>query len=83
MRTSAVLVSVAIAFSAAPPASALEPIPGSITFNGQPATRLQKSPIGSSLSHRFTYDGNDYEETYFLQPDRSLKLVGRSRRNSR
>ena len=27
--------------------SQLEPVPGSITYGGQPATRLTKAPIGS------------------------------------
>ena len=56
----------------------LEPIPGSITYGGQPRTRLTKAPIGSSVSHQFTNEyGQRVEERYVIQPDRSLKLVWR------
>ncbi|TXI11599.1 MAG: hypothetical protein E6Q76_02240 [Rhizobium sp.] len=57
---------------------ALKPIPGSITYGGQPTQRLQKSPIGSIVPHIFTDQwGERVRETYILQPDRSLKLVDR------
>jgi len=60
--------------------SELEPIPGSITYNGQPRTKLTKSPIGSTFSHTFLdQTGNGWSETYQIQPDRSLKLVARRR----
>ena len=36
-------------------APALEPIPGSITYGGQPRTKLTKSPIGSVVHNDF-YD---------------------------
>ena len=63
------------AFSDAP---ALEPIPGSITYGGQPRTRLTKSPVGSVINHEFRNQlGQQVEEKYILQPDRSLKLVSR------
>ncbi|KGD99849.1 MULTISPECIES: membrane protein [Rhizobium/Agrobacterium group] len=56
----------------------IEPIPGSITYGGQPRTRLTKSPIGSVVSHQFRNEfGQRVEERYILQPDRSLKLVSR------
>ncbi|MFB9951146.1 hypothetical protein ACFFP0_20055 [Rhizobium puerariae] len=59
-------------------AVALEPIPGSITYNGQPRSRLAKAPAGSPVSHQFQgQDGRQYHETYIIQPDRSLKLVDR------
>jgi hypothetical protein len=67
----------------ASPAFAVEPIPGSITYGGGPHAKLQKSPVGSTLVHRFRYEGDEYEERYVLQPDRSLKLVSRSRRSDR
>lgn len=55
----------------------LEPIPGSLTYNGQPSTRLTKAPVGSTFSHDF-YDGSrQVLETYVIQPDRSVKLVRR------
>lgn len=62
--------------------SELEPIPGSITYNGQPRTKLTKAPIGSSFTHLFFGDmGEKVYETYVIQPDRSLKLVSRRRQN--
>ena len=56
----------------------LQPIPGSITYGGQPRTKLTKSPVGSAVYNQF-YNGTGQrvEETYILQPDRSLKLVRR------
>lgn len=57
---------------------AIEPIPGSITYGGQPRTKLTKSPIGSTLSNEFVMgDGRFAIETYRVQPDRSLKLERR------
>lgn len=59
-------------------ANELEPIPGSITYGGQPRTKLTKSPVGSAVYNTFhDSSGNRIEETYILQPDRSLKLVRR------
>ncbi|MBB6178207.1 hypothetical protein [Pseudorhizobium flavum] len=59
-------------------APGLEPIPGSITYGGQPRTRLTKAPVGSSVNHQFTNNlGQRVEERYVIQPDRSLKLVWR------
>ena len=56
----------------------IEPIPGSITYGGQPRTRLTKSPVGSVVNHQFNNElGQRVEEKYVLQPDRSLKLVSR------
>lgn len=55
-----------------------EPIPGSITYGGQPRTKLTKSPVGSWFHHRFTDPyGRTVEETYVIQPDRSLLLTRR------
>lgn len=59
----------------------VEPIPGSITYGGQPRTKLTKSPIGSVVHNSFrTVTGVAYE-TYIIQPDRSLKLVRREIRS--
>ncbi len=56
----------------------LEPIPGSITYGGQPRTRLTKAPVGSPVNHQFRNAlGQRVEERYIIQPDRSLKLVSR------
>ncbi len=58
----------------------VEPIPGSITYNGQPSTRLQRAPVGSTFMHRFTDDTlREYIETYRIAPDRSLELIRRER----
>ncbi len=56
----------------------VKPIPGSITYNGQPRTKLTKSPPGSVIHNSF-YDqtGSKVLETYILQPDRTLKLTRR------
>ena len=60
--------------------SQLEPVPGSITYGGQPTTRLTKAPIGSTVTNRFRDQfGQEWGERYILQPDRSLKLVSRER----
>lgn len=55
-----------------------DPIPGSITYGGQPRTKLTKSPVGSWFHHRFTDQfGRTVQETYVIQPDRSLLLTNR------
>ncbi|CVI17272.1 MULTISPECIES: hypothetical protein [Rhizobium/Agrobacterium group] len=60
------------------PAAYVEPIPGSITYKGQPRTKLTKSPIGSTFSHEFRIDGSTRAvETYRIAPDRSLELIDR------
>ncbi|RYE45463.1 MAG: hypothetical protein EOP21_06715 [Hyphomicrobiales bacterium] len=79
MKTIAALAAVLVAS----PALAIELIPGSIGYGGAPHTKLQKSPIGSSVVHRFSSGGEEYEERYVLQPDRSLKLVSRTRQSNR
>ncbi|MGG7576916.1 hypothetical protein NMA58_26835 (plasmid) [Rhizobium sp. YTUHZ045] len=56
----------------------LEPIPGSITYHGQPRTKLTRSPVGSSFPHTFTDQwGRQVEEIYIIQPDRSLVISQR------
>jgi len=68
----------AIVLSGCTTASALEPIPGSITYGGQPRSKLTKSPIGSIFSHEFIDQrGRSVEETYRIGPDRNLQLVDR------
>lgn len=57
---------------------AVEPIPGSITYGGQPRTKLEKSPVGSIVNHDFIMnDGRRAYETYRIEPDRSLTLLNR------
>lgn len=56
----------------------IAPIPGSITYGGQPRTKLTKSPIGSVFEHRFTDSlGRGVFEIYRIEPDRSLTIVSR------
>ncbi|MCV9962679.1 hypothetical protein OIU34_12285 [Pararhizobium sp. BT-229] len=59
----------------------VEPIPGSITYGGQPRTKLTKSPIGSVVHNSFRYRTGVAYETYIIQPDRSLKLIRREIRS--
>ena len=44
------------------PALAIEPVPGSITYGGRSHAKLQKSPVGSTLVHRFDSGSYEYEE---------------------
>lgn len=61
-------------------AGEIEPVPGSITYGGNPSTRLTKSPAGSIVFHRFQDQfAKEWEERYVVQPDGSLKLVDRRR----
>lgn len=75
----AIVALVGLAGCTTPPAGGYpEPIPGSITYGGQPRTKLTKSPIGSWFHHRFTDQfGRTVQETYVIQPDRSLLLTRR------
>ena len=58
----------------------IEPVPGSITYGGQPRSQLTKAPAGSTVTNRLRDPfGQGFEETYIIQPDRSLKLVSRHR----
>jgi hypothetical protein len=60
----------------------LEPIPGSITYGGQPRTRLTKAPVGSIVPHQFIDRvGRRVYESYVIEPDRSLRLVSRRYRD--
>ncbi|MCJ8519625.1 hypothetical protein ABID21_002654 [Pseudorhizobium tarimense] len=83
MRHIAIISALVVALSActttvASTSPGLEPIPGSITYGGQPRTRLTKAPIGSPVHHQFRNEfGQRVEELYIIQPDRSLKLVSR------
>ncbi len=58
--------------------TALKPIPGSITYGGQPEGKLKLAPVGSTVTNRLRDAfGQPFEETYVIQPDRSLKLISR------
>ena len=67
-----------VALAGCSTSSIVEPIPGSITYHGQPRSKLQKAPVGSTFSHTF-YDerGRKAIETYRIGPDRSLQLLDR------
>lgn len=76
---SAVFVAAALVLASCT-AVELEPIPGSITYGGQPRTKLTKSPAGSTFTHTFHDErGGYWSETYQIQPDRSLKIISRRR----
>ncbi len=79
MKIPQTILIVALALSGCTGASeGIEPIRGSITYGGQPQARLSKSPPGSVLPHQFIDPtGRWVEETYIIQPDKSLKLVRR------
>lgn len=54
----------------------IAPIPGSVTYGGQPHTKLSKAPVGSGFSHEFyNQNGNRVVERYIIQPDRTLKIT--------
>ncbi|CAK7256028.1 MULTISPECIES: hypothetical protein [unclassified Shinella] len=75
-----VAIAIAFALTGCTAASALEPIPGSIIYKGQPRTKLMKAPIGSTFEHRFRDRfGDEYMEVYRIAPDRSLELLSRRR----
>ena len=77
------LAGLAVQTALATKARALEPIPGSLTFQGQPKTKLLKSPIGSTFSHRFYAGAAHYQETYEITEDRSLELLRRQQLSDR
>lgn len=82
MRLTVALLSAGLALGLAGCTTAIspygiEPIPGSITYKGQPRTKLTKSPIGSTFTHNFRRFDDRVIETYQIQPDRSLKIIDR------
>lgn len=75
-----VLITFAALLGGCTASNGIEPVPGSITYGGQPSTRLTKAPVGSAVTHRFRDQfSQEWEEHYLIQPDRSLKLVSRRR----
>ncbi|XUM51586.1 hypothetical protein NBG89_26435 (plasmid) [Rhizobium sp. YTU87027] len=78
MAVTALLLASCMVVSGSYSSDGLAPIPGSITYNGQPRTKLTKSPIGSSFPHTFTdQTGREVEEIYIIQPDRTLLIAER------
>ncbi|WP_411035514.1 hypothetical protein [Shinella sp. BYT-45] len=74
------ITSAAVGLTALPAtAQGLEPVPGSITYNGQPRTKLMKAPIGSTFSHNVQdpVTRQNYVEVYRIRPDRSLEIISR------
>ncbi|MDZ5699786.1 hypothetical protein [Chelativorans sp. M5D2P16] len=68
----------ALAFAAvATSAFAIEPVPGSITYDGQPHVKLERVPVGSTFRHQFHDNGRVYEEIYMVDADRNLELISR------
>jgi len=81
---SAGLLGLALALSSCTTAGAsgggsdIAPIKGSITYGGQPRSKLTKSPIGSTFPHEFIDQfGDRVSETYVIEPDRSLRIIDR------
>lgn len=60
---------------------AVEPIPGSITYDGRSQSILTTTPIGSVYLHQFDHRGNKYREVYKVGADRRLELVSRSQQS--
>lgn len=76
------LQAIVILSAIAAPVHAFEPIPGSLSYPTAQRSKLTKSPIGSLLTHSFKDDfGRTIEETYRVQPDRTLKLISRKTRS--
>jgi hypothetical protein len=81
---SAGLLTLAVALSGCTTAGAsggganIAPIEGSITYGGQPRSKLTKSPVGSTFPHEFIDQfGDRVSETYVIEPDRSLRIIDR------
>ncbi|TWF54835.1 hypothetical protein [Neorhizobium alkalisoli] len=81
MTMKPLICAAALGLLVATPVFALDPIPGSLTYQGQQRQHLQKAPVGSSFTYDFSYAGSGYTERYIVQPDRSLKLVDRIKRH--
>jgi len=78
MRKAILAVTLAAGLAACNAMPEITPIPGSITYGGQPASKLTKAPVGSVVHHQLKDQyGKPAEETYIIQPDRSLRLVRR------
>ena len=78
MKISILALAIVVGLAGCTAIPEIEPIPGSITYGGRPTTSLTKAPPGSTLRHMLKDEyGRPAEETYIIQPDRSLRLVRR------
>lgn len=77
----ALISSIIISASLSAPAFAVEPIEGSIGYNGASQATLKKTPPGSVLQHRFTSSGQEYLEIYVVDADGRPQLVSRNATN--
>jgi hypothetical protein len=73
-----IAATVLIAAAGASSAFALEPIKGSLNYDGAFEVHLTKAPAGSVFTHQF-YDeqGNQVKELYKVQQGGSVDLVNR------
>jgi hypothetical protein len=73
-----IAATVLIAAAGASSAFALEPIKGSLNYDGASEVHLTKAPAGSVFTHQF-YDeqGNQVKELYKVQQGGSVDLVNR------
>ncbi|ANK72168.1 MULTISPECIES: hypothetical protein [Ensifer] len=55
----------------------LEPLPQSLTYGENAASRKTQAAPGAMIQNRFMYEGQMVYETYEVQPDRTYKLVRR------
>ena len=55
----------------------LEPLPQSLTYGENAASRKTQASPGAMVQNRFMYEGQMVYETYEVQPDRTYKLVRR------
>jgi hypothetical protein len=73
-----IALSMVAAVAGASSAFALEPIKGSLNYDGASEVHLTKAPAGSVFTHQF-YDeqGNQVNELYKVQQGGSVDLVNR------
>ncbi|MGR6430420.1 hypothetical protein ACU5AY_05810 [Rhizobium sp. PAMB 3174] len=73
-----IAATIIIAAAGASSAFALEPIKGSLNYDGASEVRLTKAPAGSVFTHEFFDEqGNKVNELYKVQQGGSVDLVNR------
>lgn len=71
------LLALPVLVACSPTTQQLEPFPNS-PVQADRSPRLAKAPIGSTVNYQvYGPFGDRFEETYQVQPDRSLRLVRR------